>query len=302
MDSLKSLIDHQKYDLVIKLTEGATEVSDLFYRIAAFSCLGKYEEALFVIQDHQEVLESKLENLIPIHIELLCALDRFDQADSVLNYYLNLPYRSQVVEEILQKMPKIIQEEEKKKHMGFSFSEDDILKLLYSKKDEDVLFSLDLIKTRDIYNFLPDLTKLMVSHPKKTIRSMILILLVQKEVDRELVFLDKTIEKINPKKILQPFGKEGFNKLAKKIDMNYKDQSLKNTAINLLSNLAIYLFPKEISEEDELYEALYIEANNYLGNEIDKISLAKEKALDLEKLNHYLDLLKSALNDVTLEN
>ena len=302
MDSLKSLIDHQKYDLVIKLTEKATDVSDLFYRIAAFSCLGKYEEALFVIQDHQNVLEEKLESLIPIHIELLCALDRFDQADSVLNYYLNLPYHSQVVEEILQKMPKIIQEEEKKKHMGFSFNEDDILKLLFSKKDEDVLFALDLIKTRDIYNFLPELGKLMLSHPKKTIRSMILILLVQKEVDREFVFLDETIEKINPKKILQPFGKDNFNKLAKKIDMSYKDQSLKNTAINLLSNLAIYVFPKEISEENELYEALYIEANRYLGNEIDVISFAKEKELDIEKLNKYLDLIKTAFNDVSLEN
>ena len=52
MDSLKSLIDQKNYDLVIKLTETSTSSTDLFYRISAFICLGKYEEALFVIQEH----------------------------------------------------------------------------------------------------------------------------------------------------------------------------------------------------------------------------------------------------------
>ena len=220
MDSLKSLIDQQKYDLVIKLTERSTEASDLFHRIAAFSCLGKYEEALYVIQDHQKVLEEKLPHLISIHIELLCALERFDQAESVLEYYSNLPYHSQIVEELLRKMPKLIEEEEKKKHIGYNFSEDEILKLLHSSKNEDVLFSLDLIKTRDIYSFLPELAKLLVSHPKKTIRSMILLLLVQKEIDRDIMFMDDAIIKVNPKKLTQPFIRDSFNKLSNPFDFN----------------------------------------------------------------------------------
>ena len=50
MDSLKGLIDSRDYELVIKLTENSKNGSDLFYRIAAFTCLGKYEEALKVIK------------------------------------------------------------------------------------------------------------------------------------------------------------------------------------------------------------------------------------------------------------
>ena len=104
MDSLKSLIDQKNYDLVIKLTETSTSSNDLFYRISAFICLGKYEEALYVIQDNQKTLEINLASLINAHINLLCALNRFDQAYTTLDYYANLPYQSQVVEELLQKI------------------------------------------------------------------------------------------------------------------------------------------------------------------------------------------------------
>ena len=97
MDSLKTLIDKKEYELVIKLTEGSKVPNDLFYRISAYIYLGKYEEALFVIQDHQQILESNLVSLSKAHINLLCALGRFDQAHATLDYYSNLPYQSQEV-------------------------------------------------------------------------------------------------------------------------------------------------------------------------------------------------------------
>ena len=43
MDSLKTLLDQKKYELVLKLTERSESANDLFYRISAFICLGKYE-------------------------------------------------------------------------------------------------------------------------------------------------------------------------------------------------------------------------------------------------------------------
>ncbi len=83
MDSLKTLLDQKKYDLVLKLTESSTATNDLFYRISAFIYLGKYEEALYVIQDNQKALESNLVSLINAHINLLCVLGRFDQESNV---------------------------------------------------------------------------------------------------------------------------------------------------------------------------------------------------------------------------
>ena len=114
MDSLKSLLDAKKYDLVLKLTQGSADKNDLFYRIAAYIGLAQYENALYVIQDHQAILEANLVALIPAHIELLCVLQRFEQAQAILEYYSNLPYQSQAVEEILRKMPEVIKKEEEK--------------------------------------------------------------------------------------------------------------------------------------------------------------------------------------------
>ena len=57
MDSLKSLYDKKQYDLILKLTSTSENESDLFYRIAAFTGLGQFEDALYVIQDHQQILE-----------------------------------------------------------------------------------------------------------------------------------------------------------------------------------------------------------------------------------------------------
>ena len=147
MDSLKTLIDKKEYDLVIKLTKNSEEADDLFYLIAAYTFKGEYENALYAIQDHQSVLESKLSNLIRIHIELLCALERFDQAHNVLDYYANLPYESQQVEELLRDMPKVIEAEEKKKYASKYFNEEQIIEKLTSKDNQEVLFAIELLKT-----------------------------------------------------------------------------------------------------------------------------------------------------------
>ena len=203
---LKTLIDQKKYDLVIKLTETSESATDLFYRISAFICLGKYEDALYVIQDHQKVLESNLASLINAHINLLCALNRFDQAYSVLDYYANLPYQSQVVEEILRKMPDIIEAEEKKQNSIKFYDDETIAKLLKSDVDEEVLMALDIIKTRDIFSFLPEINDILLNHKRETIKSYTLMLLVKKELDRNLQInkLGKVID-VNPKYLTPPF-------------------------------------------------------------------------------------------------
>ena len=200
MDSLKGLIDSRQYDLVIKLTEKSANVSDLFYRIVAFTCLGKYEEALFVIQDHQKELETfNLVSLITIHIELLCALERYDQARAVLSYYEDLPYQSQIVEETLRKAPELIEQEEKKTQAIF-YSEDEIIDKLTSKDNNDVIFGLDLVKKRDVLSFLPYIKMILSSFPNQTVRSLALMLLVEKEVDRDLKYLSYNGEiMVNPK-------------------------------------------------------------------------------------------------------
>ncbi len=300
MDNLKSLLDSKQYDLVLKLTETSTSSNDLFYRISAFIFLGKYEDALYVIQDHQEILESNLPALINAHINLLCVLGRFEQAYTVLDYYNNLPYQSQVVEEILRKMPKIIETEEKKQTTYKFYSDEEIEQMLRSDKFEDVLLALDTIKNRDILSFLPILKELLVSNSKEVIKSYILMMLVKKEVDRDLVIVKKGKEiKVNPKHLIPPFIGEIFDGVVKGFDKEFKDSTLSQIATQLFSQYTIYIYPEEYPYSIKEYlAAFYLLAKDYassMNSDLSSLSFINE--LDLEKINKIKEEIDKMLEE-----
>jgi len=300
MDNLKSLLDSKQYDLVLKLTETSTSSNDLFYRISAFIFLGKYEDALYVIQDHQEILESNLPALINAHINLLCVLGRFEQAYTVLDYYNNLPYQSQVVEEILRKMPKVIEAEEKKQTTYKFYSDEEIEQMLRSDKFEDVLLALDTIKNRDILSFLPILKELLVSNSKEVIKSYILMMLVKKEVDRDLVIVKKGKEiKVNPKHLIPPFIGEIFDGVVKGFDKEFKDSTLSQIATQLFSQYTIYIYPEEYPYSVKEYlAAFYLLAKDYassMNSDLSSLSFINE--LDLEKINKIKEEIDKMLEE-----
>ncbi len=300
MDNLKSLLDSKQYDLVLKLTETSTSSNDLFYRISAFIFLGKYEDALYVIQDHQEILESNLPALINAHINLLCVLGRFEQAYTVLDYYNNLPYQSQVVEEILRKMPKVIEAEEKKQTTYKFYSDEEIEQMLRSDKFEDVLLALDTIKNRDILSFLPILKELLVSDSKEVIKSYILMMLVKKEVDRDLVIIKKGKEiKVNPKHLIPPFIGEIFDGVLKGFDKEFKDSTLSQIATQLFSQYTIYIYPEEYPYSVKEYlAAFYLLAKDYassMNSDLSSLSFINE--LDLEKINQIKEEIDKMLEE-----
>ena len=298
MDSLKSLIDQKKYDLVITLTERSESANDLFYRISAFIYLGKYEDALFVIQDHQKTLETNLVSLINAHINLLCALGRFDQAYTVLDYYSNLPYQSQVVEEMLRKMPEVIAMEEKKQSTVRFYDDEQLENYLRSDKLEEVLIGLDTIRNRDVFHFLPVLQELLVNHPKQMVRSYTLMLLVQKEVDRELKMksVDEIIE-VNPKHLNPPFTSVIFNQTVKLIDSNFKDPSLAQNATQMLSEYEMYIYPRSIKDAPkDLCAALYIISRNYANSPLEDVhsycdALELDEKIVTDLVNKISDIL-----------
>lgn len=299
MDSLKSLLDQKKYDLVIKLTETSTSSSDLFYRISAFIFLGKYEDALYVIQDHQKTLESNLVALINAHINLLCVLNRFDQAYSVLDYYSNLPYQSQIVEETLRKMPEVIASEEKKQNSIKYYDDDQLLEMLSSGEDEQILLALDVIKSRDIFTFLPKLSSLLVNYHRETIKSYILMLLVQKELDRNLKInkLGQVID-VNPKYLHAPFSSPTFNEVVRYFDHELKNLSLSQTATQLFSQYCIYIYPKELEKDAWLYTLVFKDiASEYMSSTLGAIeinSICEEHNISLDEY----ELLKTEVNKI----
>lgn len=284
MDNLKTLMDKRDYQLVLKLTNSSHEINDLFYRISAFLALGKPEDALSVIKDNQNILEGDLSLLIKVHIEILCLLNRFDEAKNTLKYYENLPYQSQVVEEALRAAPELIKEEEKKSTSFKYLNDDQIIEKLHSKNNNDILIALDIIKGRDIFAFLNDIYRILLNNQDQLIRSFALLLLVQKELDREVRFNhDGKIIVVNPKKLDPPFIGDEFNAFVKLIQTKFKDASLAENAISILSTYILFIYPDNLSGIDlnVLLGALFVVSKEYMQDPIKDI---KEYAL-LEKID-----------------
>ena len=300
MDSLKSLMDKKQYDLVIKLTENSTDSTYLFYRISAFLALGQPLESLHVIENNRSILEKDLSILIKVHIEILCILCKFDEAYQEMEYYKNLPYVSQQVEELLASLPKYIREEERKMNSGKEMDDEQVKKLLHSSEMNDTIIGLDIVRERDASRFLEDLKWLMVNHDAQSIRSFSLFVLVQKGVEGHFKFkhIDKIIE-VNPKELIPPFVGEPFNGLTRRLSVELKDPALSENAIQILSTHIMFIYPDNIPySDDEIIEALYQISSTYLHSKKEELKdRCFEKGLDVERVQQLIDEI-----NISLEN
>ena len=301
MDSLKSLMDRRDYDLVIKLTNDSKDMNHLFYRISAFLALGRGEDALKVIKENRHLLEGDLPLLMKIHIEILCLLNNFDEAYEEIKYYENLPYVSQQVEEILRDLPKLVREEEKKSLASRELNNDALKERLKSQDENAVLPALDMVRDRDVNMFLNEIQGIMLKFKKQSIRSFALLLLVQKHIDKELSFnhMGQNI-KINPAKLEPPFVGTEFNDFVKALQLDIKNPSAEQDAIQILSSYIIYTYPEKL----EIQYPLLIEALKEISFEYLQIdtedSLDKrceDKNLDVGKVKELIQRIKTCVED-----
>ncbi len=301
MDNLKTLMDKRQYDLVIKLTEIADEPNALFYRISALLAVGKTEDALNSITSNQKILESHMSLLIKTHVEILCLLTRFDEAYAILEYYKNRPYVSQEVEELLRDMPQMIRLEERK-HSSMRFIKDEeLIKKLESDDPDVILMAIDIVRERDINKFLDYIQNIMVKFPKQSIRSLALLLLVQKKVDRSFSFnhIGEMI-KVNPSELEPPFVGDSFNQLVKALDSAYRNPVLSENAVSILSTHLLYIYPQSINIETAiLVEALFQIASEYLNSDEKGhlLERCKEKNLDPDEVKSLISEIKNSLDN-----
>lgn len=299
MDSLKSLMDKKEYELVIKLTENATEPTYLFYRISALLAAGRGEDSLNVIKGNRKLLESDLLLLVRVHLEILCLLGRFDEAYDELRYYEELPYESQRVEELLKSMPSYIRNEEKKSFGNKEMDKEQVVKLLYSDDINDSIIALDIIRDRDFKEYLNELKWVMTNHIQQSIRSFALLILVQKEFNEEVAF--KSVDEITsviPSELEPPFVGDDFNHLVKRLSLDFNNPSLSDNATQILSTYIMYIYPKKIAySEDEIVEALYEISTNYLHEKKDG-DLKQRcllKYIDIDRVEELITHINEAL-------
>ncbi len=303
MDSLKTLMEKNQYDLVIKLTENATDPTSLFYRITSLVAVGQVDAALNVILSKREILKNRLSLLIKFHIETLCLKGDFDEAYNSLKYYENLPYESQEVEEILREMPKYIRNAEKESFKSHQVDEDELIKRLNSNNEDEVLGALDEIKSLPINSFLPEILKIIRSYPRKTIRSFGLLLLLKAKYDQEVEFLhlDKII-KVNPSLLPEPFEVPGFkdvNQVSNALLKEYRDPTVMQNALQTLASYLLYIYPDRLnlSKNETIVVFGYI-AKKLLQSDISDLkAVCEQKGLDYSKIEQTINEINEVLNN-----
>ena len=303
MDSLKSLMEKSQYDLVIKLTENSTDSVSLFYRLTALVAVGQVEEALNLIMTKREILQKQLNLLVKFHIETLCIMGRFDEAYDALKYYENLPYESQEVEEILRAMPSYIRNAEKESFRSKNVDEDELNKRLLSDNEDEVLGALDEIKSLPLNTFLPNILKLVRSHPRQAIRSFSLLLLVHANYQQQVEFLHNgKLVKVNPSLLPEPFTVPGYkdlNDITNALMKEYRDPTVMQNALHVLSSYLLYIYPDSLAvEKNEVLVVFGYVAKKLLQidtSDLEKV--CKQKGLDYQKVDQLINKIQEDIND-----
>lgn len=299
MDNLKSLMEKRNYDLVLKITDNSKDTDELFYRISAFTALGKLEEALNVIKENRKILETKLDLLIKVHFQLLYLLNKFDEArDEVDNYYL-LPYYSQAVEEKLKELPKEIAAKEKESYMITNHVKfiDDIL--LNPKDPQDVISAIELIKDEDLFKYCLKLQNVLSSDISREVKNYVVFRMIKAEVNYKFLYKinDNEIVELNPIKTKSPFASEIFSEIMTRIDKINKNPVLQKNMLDILMIYVTNLFPYEISgEPNTIYYSVKLIAydllkldNNEVLDEIESSETPLVKVIEYEnKIKEFL--------------
>ena len=303
MDSLKSLMDKKQYDLVLKLTENSQDSLALFYRLSALLATGKSEDALKLINAKRQILLNKPGVLMKIHIELLCLLGKFDEAYSELRYYQELPYENQETEELLNSLPKYIREEEIKLYKRQEVGQDEIRKRLLSKSDADVLSALDAVRGQKLENFLLPIFNIMKNYPKQLVRTYALLLLVANKYDKKVEFMhgDKLIE-IVPNELDEPFIIKGIGNIDNLLSLfqnEYRDPTISQNAISILSSYMVYIYPNSVnySKEELLVIFGYIAKELLQTRDNSLTKMCVRYNLNEEEIREEVNKIKDHLED-----
>jgi len=301
MDNLSTLMEAKQYESVIRLTEETFDPKSLFFRIAAFVGLNKPDSALEVLINNREILlKSDFIRTLKFNIEILLAVNKFDEARDALSFYENLPYQSQVVEESFKYYKKYIKDEEIAFYRVSGLVDDEQLGDELSNKDDDiVLGALQSLRKKDISSFFPLLKKILISEKRKiSLRSFCLMLLVDKKVNSLVNYLtfDGTVIEVNPSTLSAPFSDETFKNVVKYIENNEKDPVLIENAKFILSTYCMTIYPNLVNEgrKSIIVTIIYL-AKSYLNIKTSIEEECSKLGASITDVNAFIEKVETAL-------
>ncbi|MCD8203728.1 MAG: hypothetical protein LUB56_01205 [Coprobacillus sp.] len=300
LDNLDSLLEKGQYDLVIKLTEGASDIDSLFPRLLSLYATAEMGKAERLIDKYYDVLKADLPLLIKVSIESLMAANMFDVARQRLQFFKSKPYENQEVEELLKLYPEKIKEAEIAFYKGNGPKKTtkemrDILST--SLKDEEILSVITGLEKEEVSELTPELVRLVSNYPTFSVRVYALLSLISNGYTAPLSFKDKdnkiiALTSSDYKRLNSPMEME---ELTYRLNEKINDPSLINIALSLYPLYVLYYFPSEVeSDVMVLGAALEVVAHQYLDEVAPLEEIIPRWGVDPDLVSKTASLVKEA--------
>jgi hypothetical protein len=150
---------------------------------------------------------------------------------------------------------------------------------------------------------LPNVLKLIKSHPRQVIRTFGLLLLLKDNYDKEVEFLkgDKLI-KLVPTSLPQPFMVPGFkdvNAVTLAMQKEFRDPTVVQNALQTLSSYLLYIYPDDfkLKKNETIIVFGYIAKKLLQIDTSDLEDVCKQKGLDYSKISNLISEISEELNN-----
>ena len=295
----EQLLEKGQFDLLIKLTENATNHEDVYYHVVALNDAGRVNDALEYISLYQDILDQDIKNIMMFHISILLDLAKYEQAREAYEHYANLPYQSQEVEELLKIVPQYITKKELEKDInGVYFNEENIHKFFMSENEEEVFEGLNALKNRNPEDFIYEFKHIMVNYPRALARLLALSILVKYRYEGMVEFVDiKNVKRtIKPSEVADsPFDDKPFLDAIDRIE-HIKDASIGGYAKDILVMFMIAIYLSDLKYSSNiLFLASYSLARDLFKEEYDLHKEAEEEKVNLYEVTELIDLMRENL-------
>lgn len=291
MDNYKTLLEKGEYELVEQLTRTSKKPKELLYRLSALLSLSRYEEAVDILVSDRDILWKENPVLtLKVNFEVRFALKEFDEAYEDLEYFQNLPYVRQEVEEVLRALPKAIREEERDSRPASPYEQEEIERIFASPKgDYELLGLLNYLRSHNAGDYKKEIREVASSPNRHSdLKTFALLILLSLGDASPLEFSKngKTY-KVVPSSLIPPFGDKEYAAITSYLS-GYKDASLGRLAASIVNETVMALYPESLNSlgSIELIEdASLALASSYLHVAAKPATAKMTKAMEaMEKL------------------
>ncbi|MCH5180412.1 MAG: hypothetical protein J1F32_04320 [Erysipelotrichales bacterium] len=300
MNIYDDLFKKGEYQKVVEELELSTDPQNIWLVVDSYIQMNQIDNAIRTIENNRDILlKDDPKKLMFLNIDLHLLNNDFVRALTTFSYFEELPYISIEVEELLPTLKQYIYK--KMNDKSSKMSEEEIIKNIKNYDNKDLfLKSVYEVQKRDIKPFLLHLKNALVAEKiDDIIKSLILILLVEKRVDDEIKVLKNDKEYFVIPHYLDPIIT--MDEIEKIVygNINDKDVSILNLMTQLIADYALRIYPDNVFEdgEEEYVLAFYYLANEMFQKDTKFIdTLLEQKQINKETIIAIKESIKDILN------